>query len=76
VVNRKVWGGNRTPTAAAAQGILMTILFTARKNGRDALNFLGSHHPSQAMTAHEPLARPQSQTAREPGAPPFLTNNA
>ena len=40
VVNRKVWGGNRTPTGAAAQAILMTVLFTALKNGRDALEFL------------------------------------
>jgi len=27
VVNRKVWGGNRTETGAAAQAILMTVLF-------------------------------------------------
>jgi transposase len=40
VVNRKVWGGNRTAAGALAQAILMTVLFTALKNGRDALEFL------------------------------------
>jgi transposase len=40
VVNRKVWGGNRTQTGATAQAILMTVLFTAKKNGRDVLEFV------------------------------------
>jgi transposase len=40
VVNRKVWGGNRTESGAAAQAILMTVLFTCRQQGRDALDFL------------------------------------
>jgi transposase len=40
VVNRKVWGGNRTAAGAAAQAILMTLLVTARQNGCDALQFL------------------------------------
>jgi transposase len=39
VVNRKVWGGNRTPAGATAQAILMTILVTARQNGQEALEF-------------------------------------
>ena len=40
VVNRKVWGGNRTEAGAIAQSILMTVLFTAVKNGQDALKFM------------------------------------
>jgi transposase len=40
VVNRKVWGGNRTWAGAAAQAILMSVLATARQVGRDALDFL------------------------------------
>lgn len=40
VVNRKVWGGNRTEAGAMAQSILMTVLFTASKLQRDALSFL------------------------------------
>jgi len=37
VVNRKVWGGNRTEAGAKAQSILMTVLFTAAKLKRDGL---------------------------------------
>jgi len=40
VVNRKVWGGNRTEAGAAAQSILMTVLFTAVKQGRDGMEFI------------------------------------
>jgi transposase len=40
VVNRKVWGGNRTEAGAAAQSILMSVLFTAAKLNRDTLEFL------------------------------------
>jgi len=40
VVNRKVWGGNRTPAGATAQSRLMTVLFTAKKQGQDAMRVL------------------------------------
>ena len=40
VVNRKVWGGNRTETGAVAQSILMTVWFTTVKKGRDAMGFM------------------------------------
>jgi len=40
VVNRKVWGGNRTEAGAAAQSILMTVLFTAAKQGREAMELV------------------------------------
>lgn len=40
VVNRKVWGGNRTAVGAAAQSILMSVLATARKQERQALDFI------------------------------------
>jgi transposase len=40
VVNRKVWGGNRTHKGAAAQSILMTMIATLRQNRCDALGFL------------------------------------
>ena len=40
VVNRKVWGGNRTWAGAAAQAILMSVLATSRQVGRDALDFV------------------------------------
>jgi transposase len=40
VVNRKVWGGNRTETGAKAQSILMSVIRTAAQRGIDALQFL------------------------------------
>jgi len=53
VVNRKVWGGNRTAAGAAAQSILMTVLFTAAKQGQDAIKFLG-----EILVAPTPQHRP------------------
>lgn len=40
VVNRKVWGGNRTDPGARAQEILMSVLQTAKLRGRDSMAFL------------------------------------
>jgi transposase len=40
VVNRKVWGGNRTEAGAMAQSVLMTVLFTAAKLKRDEIQFV------------------------------------
>jgi transposase len=40
VVNRKVWGGNRTDTGAKAQSVLMSVLQTARLRGKDSIDFL------------------------------------
>jgi transposase len=40
VVNRKVWGGNRTWVGARAQGVLMTVLETCKRAGRSTLDFV------------------------------------
>jgi transposase len=40
VVNRKVWGGNRTWRGAATQGRMMSVLRTASQQGVDAIDFL------------------------------------
>jgi len=40
VVNRKVWGGNRTENGAAAQSILMSVLQTLKLQGRHVINFV------------------------------------
>jgi transposase len=40
VVNRKVWGGNRTLAGARAQSVLMSVLTTCDQRGRDPLQFL------------------------------------
>ena len=40
VVNRKVWGGNRTWRGAATQGRVMSVLRTAAQQGVDAIDYL------------------------------------
>jgi transposase len=40
VVNRKVWGGNRTATEAKAQGVLMSVLETCRRQGHAVVDFI------------------------------------
>ena len=40
VVNRKVWGGNRTEAGARAQSVLMSVLLTAKLRGVDSMRFL------------------------------------
>ena len=40
VVNRKVWGGNRTEAGAKAQGILTSVLQTCKQQGKAALDFV------------------------------------
>ncbi len=40
VVNRKVWGGNRTWLGAQAQSVLMSIIRTSLQRGRDAFDEL------------------------------------
>jgi transposase len=42
VVNRKVWGGNRTEVGAAAQGVLTSVLRTAAQHGQQTLDFLSA----------------------------------
>ena len=40
VVNRKVWGGNRTDAGAIAQSVLTSVLRTATLRGTDSMRFL------------------------------------
>jgi transposase len=40
VVNRKVWGGNRTDAGAKAQGVIMSVLRTCWQAGRSSLDFV------------------------------------
>jgi len=40
VVNRKVWGGNRTDRGAKAQSILMSVLRTCLQQGRNTVTFV------------------------------------
>jgi transposase len=40
VVNRKVWGGNRTAAGAAAQGVLTSVLQTCRQQVLSAVDYV------------------------------------
>lgn len=42
IVNRKVWGGNRTEDGAAAQSVLASVLKTLTMTGRQSIDWLGS----------------------------------
>jgi transposase len=54
VVNRKVWGGNRTEAGAQAQAVLMSVWQTAKRQGLAALDFV-----SRALRAFGNQALPQ-----------------
>jgi transposase len=47
VVNRKVWGGNRTWVGAHSQEVLMSVLQTCKRNERSGLDFV-----SQTLRAY------------------------
>ena len=42
VVNRKVWGGNRTWRGAEAQAILISLTVTLQQRGYDALDWFAA----------------------------------
>jgi transposase len=54
VVNRKVWGGNRTQAGAAVQAALMSVIRTCAQAGRDAVDYLAevltSRHAPTLLT--------------------------
>jgi transposase len=58
VVNRRVWGGNRTEAGAVAQSVLMTVWFTALRRGHDALEFVSQVLCS--LAAQRPMLLPDT----------------
>jgi transposase len=42
VVNRKVWGGNRTAAGARAQGVVMSVLETVRRTSRSMVDYVSA----------------------------------
>lgn len=50
IVNRKVWGGNRTEDGAAAQGILASVLKTLALSGQQAVTWLSGLFRAPATT--------------------------
>jgi transposase len=57
VVNRKVWGGNRTPTGARAQSILTSVLGTAKKRGIHAIDWINARLRNAVTTLDPPSPR-------------------
>jgi transposase len=55
VVNRKVWGGNRTWRGAATQGRMMSVLRTATQQGVDAIDYLARLARAPTTDAIPPL---------------------
>ncbi|MGL4512390.1 MAG: hypothetical protein ACRCT8_04810 [Lacipirellulaceae bacterium] len=49
VVNRKVWGGNRTQRGALAQATLSTLLVTLAQQGIDPLLWLANARKSPLL---------------------------
>jgi transposase len=42
VVNRKVWGGNRTPAGSRAQSVLTSVIVTCKQQARSAVDFIAA----------------------------------
>lgn len=59
VVNRKVWGGNRTENGANAQSTIMSVLRTCVQRLADPFAFI-----QRQLTSRRPLALPLPITAR------------
>jgi len=56
IVNRKVWGGNRTDNGAHAQGVIASVLRTLAQNGQKALDYLAQTFRAQPGKAPQLLS--------------------
>ena len=65
IVNRKVWGGNRTEDGAAAQSILCSVLKTAGQRGIQAMTWIS--HLLRSPASAPPLV--PAETSRASPAP-------
>ena len=41
MVNRKVWGGNRTEAGARAQSVLLSVIETCRRQKKSIVDYIG-----------------------------------
>jgi transposase len=55
VVNRKVWGGNRTPAGSRAQAVLTSVIVTCKQQARSALDFIAATLRGLAGPPHNPV---------------------
>ena len=58
IVNRKSWGGNRTPSGARTQQITMSVIRTARQQGIDPLELMASAQHARQPAASELIRLP------------------
>ncbi|MEN3285525.1 MAG: transposase [Solirubrobacteraceae bacterium] len=58
IVNRKSWGGNRTPKGARTQQITMSVIRTARQQDIDALKLMASAQRPRQPAASELITLP------------------
>jgi transposase len=58
IVNRKSWGGNRTPNGARTQQITMSVIRTARQQHIDPVELLASAQRSRQPAASELIKLP------------------
>jgi transposase len=58
IVNRKSWGGNRTPRGARTQQITMSVIRTARQQDIDPVELMVSAQCSRQPTASDLIKLP------------------
>jgi transposase len=58
IVNRKSWGGNRTPKGARTQQITMSVICTARQQDIDPLKLMANAQRSREPAASELITLP------------------
>jgi transposase len=68
VVNRKVWGGNRTWVGAVAQKVLMSLGRTLFQRGQDVLNWFSQLRRSPTQLILPAAARPPTKLILPAGA--------
>lgn len=64
VVNRKVWGGSRTPAGARAQSVLKSVMETCRQHGRSALDYVSQVLRGVVTSIVEPPSQPVAGSPR------------
>jgi hypothetical protein len=57
-VNRKSWGGNRTPKGARTRQITMSVIRTARRQDIDPLKLMANAQRSREPAASELITLP------------------
>lgn len=67
IVNRKSWGGNRTPAGAHAQQVTMSVIRSARQQQTDPIELMAAAQRSPQPKAKRAAAAPRSRLSRASG---------